>query len=179
MNGHDGGDGRAPGARMDGGAAAGWEDVDAAILAGAEAAFSFLERLVAAPSTVGHEREAQELVAAELARIGFDVTWPAVPEHTAAAAPGGVAQASYRGRANVLGRLNPGGSPSLLLNGHVDVVPAEAELWSSDLASIVAGARTLARFIARFFAAGPAVPRAGTADATGSRAPAGSEGGGP
>jgi acetylornithine deacetylase len=132
MNGHDGGDGRAPGARMDGGAAAGWEAVDAAILAGAEAAFRFLERLVAAPSTVGLEREAQELVAAELARIGFDVTWPAVPEHTAAAAPGGVAQASYRGRANVLGRLNPGGSPSLLLNGHVDVVPAEAELWSSD-----------------------------------------------
>ena len=32
----------------------------------------------------------------------------------------------------MLGRINPGRSPSLLLNGHVDVVPAEAELWSSD-----------------------------------------------
>ena len=30
------------------------------------------------------------------------------------------------GRPNVLGRINPGGSPSLLLNGHVDVVPAES-----------------------------------------------------
>jgi len=32
---------------------------------------------------------------------------------------------------DVLGRINPGGSPSLLLNGHVDV-PPEAALWSSD-----------------------------------------------
>ncbi len=30
------------------------------------------------------------------------------------------------------GRINPGGSPSLLLNGHVDVIPAEAAPWSSD-----------------------------------------------
>ena len=51
---------------------------------------------------------------------------------TASAAPGGVAQASYAGRPNVLGRINPGASPSLLLNGHIDVVPAEAALWSSD-----------------------------------------------
>ena len=55
-----------------------------------------------------------------------------MPAETAAAAPGGVAQASYAGRPNVLGRINPGRSPSLLLNGHVDVVPAEAALWSSD-----------------------------------------------
>jgi acetylornithine deacetylase len=125
-------EGGGPGARTEGRAAASWEAVDAAILDGAEAAFSFLERLVAAPSTVGREHEAQELMAAELAGLGFEVTWPAVPEQTAAAAPGGVAQASYQGRANVLGRLNPGLSPSLLLNGHVDVVPAETELWSSD-----------------------------------------------
>jgi hypothetical protein len=35
-----------------------WAAVDAAISDGAEAAFSFLERLVAAPSTVGRERAA-------------------------------------------------------------------------------------------------------------------------
>jgi acetylornithine deacetylase len=45
-------------------------------------------------------------------------------------APGGVAQASYADRPNVLGRINPGGSPSLLLNGHVDVVPAESGRWA-------------------------------------------------
>jgi acetylornithine deacetylase len=31
-----------------------------------------------------------------------------------------------------LGRLNPGSTPSLLLNGHVDVVPAESGRWASD-----------------------------------------------
>ena len=112
--------------------AARWAEVDSAIEEGAESAFAFLERLVAAPSTVGAERGAQDVVAAELAGLGFEVSELPVPDQTAAAAPGGVAQASYAGRPNVLGRINPGGSPSLLLNGHVDVVPAEAALWSSD-----------------------------------------------
>ncbi len=109
-----------------------WAEVDAAVDAGAEAAFSFLERLVAEPSTVGAERGAQDLVAAELGRLGFDVTELPVPEETAAAAPGGVAQASYAGRPDVLGQINQGASPALLLNGHVDVVPAEAALWPCD-----------------------------------------------
>jgi acetylornithine deacetylase len=109
-----------------------WAAVDAAIEAAAETAFAFLERLVAEPSTVGAERGAQDVVAAELTRLGLAVTELAVPDEVAGAAPGGVAQASYAGRPNVLGRLNPGGSPALLLNGHVDVVPAEAALWPSD-----------------------------------------------
>ncbi len=71
-------------------------------------------------------------MAAELIRHGFDVEHLAVPEATAAAAPAGVAQASYSGRHNVAGWLNRGESPSLLLNGHVDVVPADARLWSAD-----------------------------------------------
>jgi acetylornithine deacetylase len=107
-----------------------FEAVDHAIEAGADAAFSFLERLVAAPSTVGQEAGAQEIVAAELARLGFEVTQIPVPPNTAAGAPGGVAQLSYDGRHDVLGTLNPGTGPSLLLNGHVDVVPAETAMWS-------------------------------------------------
>ena len=109
-----------------------WEAVDAAIGDGAEAAFSFLERLVASPSTVGREQDAQRIVAAELGRLGFEVTELPVPEGTADAAPGGVAQASYVGRPNVLGRINRGGPPSLLLNGHVDVVPAQSGRWAGD-----------------------------------------------
>src|SRR5262249_10203508 len=109
-----------------------WEAVDAAIGDGAEAAFAFLERLVASPSTVGREHDAQQIVAAELARLGFAVTELPVPAGTADAAPGGVAQVSYAGRPNVLGRINPGGTPSLLLNGHVDVVPAESGRWAGD-----------------------------------------------
>src|SRR5216684_4291246 len=108
-----------------------WAAVDSAVEAEAAAAFAFLERLVAAPSTVGAERGAQEIVTAELARLGFEVSEFEVPAQTAAAPPGGVGQRSYRGRPNVLGQLNQGRSPSLLLNGHVDVVPADAALWSS------------------------------------------------
>ncbi len=96
-----------------------WAAVDAAIEAAAETAFAFLERLVAEPSTVGAERGAQDVVAAELTRLGLAVTELAVPDEVAGAAPAGVAQACYAGRPNVLGRLNPGGSPALLLNGHV------------------------------------------------------------
>ena len=111
---------------------AGWAHVDAAIEAAAESAFAFLERLVAEPSTVGTERGAQGVVAAELVRLGFAVTELPVPDQIADHAPAGVAQCSYADRPNVLGRLNQGGSPALLLNGHVDVVPAEAALWPSD-----------------------------------------------
>ncbi|HYB85556.1 MAG TPA: ArgE/DapE family deacylase [Streptosporangiaceae bacterium] len=110
----------------------GFGAVDAAIRAGAEGAFSFLERLVGARSTVGEETPAQRIVADELASLGFDVTVVPIPPETAAQAGAGVAQASYAGRANVLGRLGAGGSPSLLLNGHVDVVPAEAAVWAGD-----------------------------------------------
>ena len=109
-----------------------WEAVDAAIGDGAEAAFEFLERLVASPSTVGRELPAQQIVAAELDRLGFEVSELSVPPETAAQAPAGVAPADYAGRPDVLGRLNPGGAPSLLLNGHVDVVPAESGRWASD-----------------------------------------------
>jgi acetylornithine deacetylase len=109
-----------------------WAAVDAAISDGAEAAFSFLERLVASPSTVGQELAAQNIVAAELSRLGFEVTELSIPAETAETAPGGVAQASYAGRPNILGRINPETSPSLLLNGHVDVVPAESGRWASD-----------------------------------------------
>ena len=109
-----------------------WEAVDAAISDGAEAAFGFLERLVASPSTVGRELPAQQIVAAELDHLGFEVTELNIPAETAEAAPVGVAQVSYAGRPDVLGRINPEGSPSLLLNGHVDVVPAESGRWASD-----------------------------------------------
>ncbi len=49
-----------------------FEAVDRAIEARADQAFAFLERLVAADSTVGNESPAQEIVAAELDRLGFD-----------------------------------------------------------------------------------------------------------
>lgn len=106
--------------------------VDQAIRDGADAAFAFLERLVSARSTVGEEARAQEVVADELVQLGFGAREVPVLGETALAPPGGVAQGSYAGRTNVLGSFNEGGSPSLLLNGHVDVVPAEPGVWSGD-----------------------------------------------
>jgi acetylornithine deacetylase len=105
--------------------------VDAAVDALAGEAFGFLERLVAAPSTVGREAEAQAVVARELARLGFATTSVPVPEEIGADPAAGVPQCRYEGRANVIGHLASGEGPSLILNGHIDVVPAEAKLWSS------------------------------------------------
>ena len=61
-----------------------FEAVDDAIRAGAEGVFSFLGRLIGAPSTVGQEAPAQRIVADELARLGFEVATVPVPPGTAA-----------------------------------------------------------------------------------------------
>ncbi len=114
------------------GPAPAWSGVDAAISRGLPRTVEFLARLIRAQSTVGREAAAQGIVAGELGRLGFDVERIGVPEGTATAAPAGVAQASYAGRPNVAGWLNRGSRPSLLLNGHIDVVPADPAQWSAD-----------------------------------------------
>jgi len=105
--------------------------LDEAIEDLAEDSFAFLERLVAAPSTVGQEAVAQLIVREELARLGFETQALAVPEDIGLDPAAGVPQCSYAGRDTVVGTLTSGDGPSLILNGHIDVVPAEAELWSS------------------------------------------------
>src|SRR6516165_7045899 len=105
--------------------------LDAAIDDLAAEAFGFIERLVELPSTVGQEDAAQRAVAAELGRLGFETAVLPVPEDIGDDPAAGVPQASYAGRGNVAGHLVQGGGPSLLLNGHIDVVPAEAALWST------------------------------------------------
>ena len=106
--------------------------LDLAITERAETAFSFLERLVAAPSTVGREQPAQEIVEHELERLGFAVDRLPIPEGIGDDPLAGVPQASYDGRYDVIGRLGDGAGPSLLVNGHIDVVPAEQpERWAS------------------------------------------------
>ena len=94
-------------------------------------AFAFLERLVAAPSTVGAEMPAQRVVRDELDRLGFETSVLPIPEDIAADPVAGVPQQSYAGRGDVVAHLAAGTGPSLLLNGHIDVVPAEAPLWSA------------------------------------------------
>lgn len=87
---------------------------------------------MAAPSTVGHEGPAQDLVADELARLGFDVRSLPIPASIGDDPLAGVPQGPYEGRCDVLGTFGDGDGPSLLLNGHIDVVPAdEPELWTA------------------------------------------------
>ncbi len=108
------------------------QDLDEAIGGRAESAFAFLEHLISAPSTVGKEHDAQEIVEDELRSLGFAVKRLPVPDAIGRDPAAGVPQASYRGRFDVLGRLGSSKGPSLLLNAHVDVVPAsEPELWTS------------------------------------------------
>ncbi len=98
----------------------------------AEGAFGFLERLVAAPSTVGREQQALEVFAAEVDRLGFEVE--RVPLGDVAADPRAGVPGTRDDEAYVcLGRRGTGGTgPSLLLNGHMDVVPAASpELWTT------------------------------------------------
>ena len=106
--------------------------VDAAIEAGAERAFVFLERLVAEPSVVGDEASAQDVVAEEFDRLGFSAEHLAIPDDIGEHEAAGVPLRPYEGRGNVVGLQGLEAGRSLLLAGHVDVVPpAEPELWAS------------------------------------------------
>lgn len=99
----------------------------------AEAAFVFLEQLVAAQSTVGQEQGAEEVLAAELANLGFDVERRALSPTVAELPGAGVPVAPYEGRYNIVARRRGVSmAPSLILNGHIDVVPAdEPQLWTT------------------------------------------------
>jgi len=101
-------------------------NLDARIAANAEDAFRFLERLVAEPSVVGAEQSAQEVLADELAGLGFEIERLPIPSGIAAVPHAGVPLCSYDGRYDLVARRSgAAGRPSLLLNGHIDVVPAE------------------------------------------------------
>jgi acetylornithine deacetylase len=109
-----------------------WTAVDRAIEARMPSAIELLKRLIAERSTLGEEAGAQRVVAAELERLGFAVRELNVPERIEDHRGAGVAPLSYQGRPLILGE-RPGDGRSLLVNGHVDVVPSgDAGQWSSD-----------------------------------------------
>src|ERR1700691_145337 len=105
--------------------------VTAAVDARANHAFDFLERLVEAPSTVGEEAIAQSLVAEELTRLGLQVMEVGIPASIASDPDAGVPQTSYEGRANVLATTSSSNELDLLINGHIDVVPADPRGWAT------------------------------------------------
>jgi acetylornithine deacetylase len=106
-------------------------DLRTAVESGWERQLELLQALVRSPSTLGHERDAQELVAAELADIGLS---PQMWDVGALGPGSSPPLIDYTRRPNVTAlRRGTGGGRSLTFNGHIDVVPVGVERnWSYD-----------------------------------------------
>jgi acetylornithine deacetylase len=110
-----------------------WGAVDDAVSAGLPAALATLAELVAEESTRGHEAGVQRIMRRELERLGFGVEELAIDPATLAADPAsGIPALDYTGRPVLIGRRGGESARSLLIQGHVDVVPSgAAALWGS------------------------------------------------
>ena len=106
--------------------------VDAAIERHVDAAFDFLLELVATPSVSGDEAAAQAVVADWFERAGLSAISVEIPDGLAEDGAAGFSERSYEGRGNVLAMSPTHDRPTLLLNGHIDTVPAESsDQWQS------------------------------------------------
>ena len=107
-----------------------------------ESQIELLQALVRCPSVRGETNGAQTVVAGALRRLGLDVQEVGIDGAAIASLPGySPAEWSYDGLIQVVGTLHGaapgcvagGGGRSLVLNGHIDVVPAEtAGYWRHD-----------------------------------------------
>lgn len=109
--------------------------LDRAIERNADHAFDFLSALVSAPSVVGSEQEALEVFARELESIGLCSQRLPFSNEPVLVGSAGVTQSGPELRDNrfqVLATTPGEGELTLLLNGHMDVVPAATpELWAT------------------------------------------------
>lgn len=98
-------------------------------------AVALLSSLVEQPSLMGDEAGAQEIVADAFAAMGLEVDRFAIDDAAIRTMPGySPSIISYEGRLNVVGIHRPKTSRgrSLILNGHIDVVPVgDVGRWSS------------------------------------------------
>jgi acetylornithine deacetylase len=120
-------------------------DLRQAVEAGWDHQLELLRALVRSPSTLGNERDAQELIAAELADIGLSPQLWDVGELGPGSSP---PLRDYTRRPNVTAlRRGSGGGRSLTFNGHIDVVPVGVERnWTYDpWGAEIAGARLYGR----------------------------------
>ena len=97
------------------------------------AQLAFTMDLVRFPSTRGNEREAQAFVAAALRERGLEVDEWTIDEATIRDHPGfSPGNGDYVNAINIVGTHEPNeaAGKSLILNGHIDVVPpGPLEMW--------------------------------------------------
>lgn len=110
-------------------------ELDRAIDAHSERAFAFLEELVRVPSVAGFEQPAMDLFAREAADVGLAVERLPFPNGPLDDPRAGVAPAVEQlseHRYQIVATTPGDGHPLLLLNGHMDVVPAQSpHLWTN------------------------------------------------
>jgi acetylornithine deacetylase len=107
--------------------------IDAAVESQRQEALELLQMMVRTPSLEGEEKAVQEIVARKLGDMQLEVDMWDPPDEELQAHPAYVPVGrSYKDRPNVVGIYRGTGSGrSLILNGHVDVVPIGPEdTWS-------------------------------------------------
>jgi acetylornithine deacetylase len=103
-----------------------------------EALRGFVEEFLRYDTTGGREAPAQDWLADQFADLGFETyRWTADPDALAGhpSFPDDCSGFDLGDRPSVGGVLevgDPDAGPTLVLNGHCDVVPADEETWSSD-----------------------------------------------
>ncbi|MFF2028823.1 ArgE/DapE family deacylase [Arthrobacter sp. NPDC058192] len=106
----------------------------AAVAAGFDDQIAFTQELVRRPSTRTREGTSQDLVFDSLRARGLEMDrWQLDPQELAAHPGAGAVEVSYEGVENVVGTYRPAAETgrSLILNGHIDVVPEGPEdQWS-------------------------------------------------
>ncbi|MEQ1768245.1 MAG: M20/M25/M40 family metallo-hydrolase [Devosia sp.] len=109
--------------------------LDGSIEAHAESAFAFLEALVRSPSTAGREQGALEVFASEMVALGLAVRRLPFANGHVSHPSAGIAvphEVASPDRFQVLATTLGDGHLDLLLNGHIDVVPADSpQLWTT------------------------------------------------
>ena len=109
------------------------QQIASALEASREDLVSFIQTLVQSPSLANDEGPVQEIIQDKLETLGLDtekiiVKFDKLKDHPAFCNDG----FSPDSRVNIVGQWhNDGGGRSLILNGHVDVVPTGQEnLWN-------------------------------------------------
>lgn len=98
-------------------------------------AIEFLQKLIQQPSVQGNEKNAQAIVIQKLKDLGLEVdVWDPSYQELSTSSYFVPSRNTYEGSPNVVGVLRgEGGGKSIILNGHIDVVPeGDRTKWKHD-----------------------------------------------